>query len=98
MNYILDKNNEAQECDDIMEWGLWFSNFENRRVAEDIIDGIKVSTIFLGIDHAFGGGPPVLWETMVFGSNSEYQDRYTSHEDALVGHAKACDILRGKLP
>ena len=27
---------------------------------------VEVSTIFLGMDHSFGSGDPVLWETMIF--------------------------------
>jgi hypothetical protein len=26
-----------------------------------------------------------------------YQERYTSHEDALKGHKKACDLVKEKL-
>lgn len=32
--------------------------------------GIEVSTVFLGMDHAFLDGPPVLWETMVFAEDA----------------------------
>lgn len=44
---------------------LW--DAEYRRVAADRIGDIFVSTVFLPIDHSFGTGPPILWETMVFG-------------------------------
>lgn len=49
-----------------------------------------VSTVFLGMDHRHNGeGPPVLWETMVFGGPlDEHQWRYTSRDDAVAGHAK----------
>ena len=62
-----------------------------RRVAEDIIGDTSVSTVFLAFDHGWGGGPPVLWETMVFGKKSQYdeeQERYASRADALAGHAR----------
>jgi hypothetical protein len=26
----------------------------------------RISTVLLGLDHAYGGGPPVIFETMVF--------------------------------
>jgi hypothetical protein len=55
--------------------------------------------VFLGVDHAHLGGPPVLWETMIFGfENDEYQERYTSKADALAGHARAAAIARGSPP
>lgn len=53
-----------------------------------------VSTVFLAMDHSFAfpfGGPPVLWETMIFDCPGldDYQQRYTSKADALVGHEAA---------
>lgn len=53
---------------------------------------VQVSTVFLGIDHNFSMvGPPVLWETMVFGCPEggkldQYCNRYTSAKDAKRGH------------
>jgi hypothetical protein len=65
------------------------------RVARDTIRDWEVSTVFLGLDHQFGSGPPVLWETMVFGPEpwSEWQDRYTSRTDALAGHARVVAMI-----
>lgn len=59
----------------------------------------EVSTVFLVFDHnVTGSGPPVLWETMVFGPNSaEVVDRYTSYEDAKLGHKRAVWSGRGGL-
>lgn len=48
---------------------------------------VLVSTVFLAIDHAFGDGPPVLYETMVFGAREEdSQWRHTTRERAKIGH------------
>jgi len=49
---------------------------------------ILVSTVFLGIDHNWSDqGPPILWETMVFGGPDDgAQQRYCSKDAALVGH------------
>lgn len=48
---------------------------------------IMISTVFLGLDHRWSGGPPLLFETMVFnGPLSEEQDRYTTWEQAVAGH------------
>lgn len=63
-----------------------------RRVAKTEIGAeigadIVVSTVFLRLDHRFGSGPPVLFETMVFGGPlGEEQDRYCTHEEAKAGH------------
>lgn len=59
---------------------------------------VRVSTVFLGIDHNWGRGPPVLWETMIFGGpHDEFQERYSSHESAVAGHARAVRIARGEI-
>lgn len=63
---------------------------------QDRFGDILVSTVFLGI--AMNGynkiDPPLLWETMIFGGEHDlYQERYTSHEDALVGHQRAVDLV-----
>ena len=51
-------------------------------------DGVYVSTVFLGLDHNFMGvGPPLLWESLVFGGEYDGEmRRYTSKEEALRGH------------
>jgi len=58
-------------------------------VAKTKVADWEVSTVFLGLDHSFGGPPPVLWETMVFGipGGRDVQVRYTSAADARDGHA-----------
>ena len=46
-----------------------------------------VSTVFLGIDHNFGEGKPLLFETMVFGGKlDEETERYSTWEEAVEGH------------
>lgn len=92
--YILDEQGQPIEDEDLIHWAAWFET-ANRHVAKDVLpDGTKISTIFLGLDHGFGEqGLPVLWETMIFGGpHDQYQERYTSREEAIAGHAKAVDI------
>lgn len=87
--YTLDKNNKPVKST-VLVW----DNIDKRRVALDEIEGIQISTVFLGLDHSWGSGPPVLWETMIFGGEHDNdQDRYTSHEDALIGHKHAVDLV-----
>ena len=85
--YILDPNGEPSLCGNLLEWAEWFEKAE-RRVARDVIGDVTVSTVFLGLDHSFRSqGPPVVWETMVFGGKyDQEQDRYTSREQAEQGH------------
>lgn len=68
--------------------------YNNRIVEQTIIDGIRISTVFLGVDHSFLNGPPLLFETMVFGGeHDEYQIRYSTWDEAYEGHHKTCAMI-----
>jgi hypothetical protein len=89
--YILDADNRPTKTD-LLTWAEWFERIENRCVAwTQITSETWVSTVFLGIDHRhFGNGPPLLFETMIFGGRrDEYQWRYSSWDDAEAGHKAA---------
>lgn len=49
---------------------------------------VNISTVFVGIDHRFDvGGPPLLFETMVFGGEyDQYTERYSTWDEAEEGH------------
>jgi hypothetical protein len=72
-------------------------DIENRRVDETHVGALRVSTVFLGVDHNFTDrGSPVLFETMVFGANDHndrYCDRYCTAEEAREGHARVVAAL-----
>lgn len=60
-------------------------------------DGQMVSTVFLGLDHAWSGAHAVLWETCVFGAHGVGSDvvrRYTRRFDAAVGHIKIVAVVQ----
>ncbi len=60
----------------------------DRRVAETSIDEFRISTVFLGLDHGFGKGDPLLFETMVFSPEGDplQMNRYFTWEEAKEGH------------
>jgi len=97
--YILDAERHPVKCRDLMAWARWMeeSRADDRtRVAHtEITTGEHVSTVFLGLDHRFGGeGPPILFETMVFGGPHDGEmQRYATWDDAETGHK----VLVGKL-
>jgi hypothetical protein len=65
------------------------SGEERNRVARDELPGdIQVSTVFLGLDHQrYPGGPPLIFETMIFGGKWDgYQWRYSTEARALDAH------------
>lgn len=57
--------------------------------AEYVEEPARVSTVFLGLNHAFWDGPPLWFETMVFGGPLHAEmERYTTIEEARAGHAE----------
>ena len=86
--YVLDDNNIAHEEPDLMKWATWFEAAD-RRVDVTQVGEHQVSTVFLGLNHQYGNGPPLLFETRVIkGDSGEDLDmmRYTTHAQALAGH------------
>ena len=85
--YIL-KGHEAVPAD-LMEWAQWFETAD-RTVAKAQLPGdVSVSTVFLGLNHDFlGDGPPILFETMIFGGPLDLEEaRYATWDEAEEGHA-----------
>lgn len=76
---------------DMMTWARWFNDIDSRRVDHTDVDArCHVSTVFLGLDHNFSGGEPILFETMIFGGPLDgAQWRYHTYDQAERGHADA---------
>lgn len=100
--YVLNAQHEAIPCADLIEWAEWME-VNDRRVARTEIGPLVVSTVFLGLDHSFGGAPPLLFETMIFGEDpghsnvDSYCDRYSTWDKAVEGHRKAVEIATARL-
>lgn len=92
--YIL-VDKKPKRCNDLMEWARWFEKGdEARRVAHDVVNGVSVSTVFLGLDHQYGGGPPLLFETMEFGQQD--MERYSTWEEAEAGHRAMVERVKAR--
>lgn len=77
---------------DMMTWVQAFEDDEGI-VARSESGDVLVSTVWLGLDHSFGDGPPLIFETMIFGGeHDEDQWRYSTEAEALEGHRRACEI------
>lgn len=60
-------------------------------------EGIEVSTIFLGMDHAWRG-PPMLFETMVFDDYEDHlQWRWSTWDEAMQGHHSVCALIQARI-
>ena len=75
-NYILDDQGNPVEEPDLLKWGRWFQESRDQRIVkQETVNGKWVSTVFLGLDHQWGKGPPpILWECMVFKSNGKWEE------------------------
>ena len=90
--YILDGREPVEEPD-LFKWALWLESAD-RHVRDTFRDDVRVSTVFLGLDHSYGHGPPLLFETMVFVNGvSETCDRYSTWAEAEEGHARQVDAI-----
>ena len=108
--YILDENNQPVPCDNVLEWAQWFESAgEKRRVAITVVRDVTVSTVFLGLDHSFGMGEPLIYETMVFENKISEEEgrkfrktvdedglfnRYTTREEAVKGHNDIIKLVK----
>lgn len=65
------------------------------------VKGYKVSTVDLGLDHSFGMGEPLYYETMIFNDEQnifeDYQVRYSTKKEAKKGHKEAIKYVKEKL-
>lgn len=69
----------------LRQWAAAFD--EDRSVAKDKVGKVSISTVFLGLCHQFGDGPPLIFETLVFGGELDGEmDRYSTEAKALEGH------------
>lgn len=80
--------------EDVLEWASGFDR-TTRRVAQTMIGEARVSTVFLGLDHSYGEGPPILFETMVFGGPlDQEEERCSTWEEAEAMHEAMCRRVR----
>ena len=99
--YILNDHNEPVECHNLMQWGEWLQK-ANRIVKQDKVGKVGevlVSTVFFGLDHSFGSGPPLLFETMIFGGERDgYQERCSTWAEAEKMHQEAMQLAGAVKP
>lgn len=90
--YILEGKTPIK-CENMIEWSKYMSEHD-RAVKFSKFENASVSTVFLGLDHQFGDGEPLVFETMIFGGEHDlYQDRYATWDEAVEGHKYACELV-----
>jgi hypothetical protein len=101
--YYLDENKNALPCD-IETWAKQLEDMrknKTNRIAYEIIDGKRISTIWIGMNHNFMGNDysearPFIFETMVFDNKGDdcYCYRYSTWQEAEEGHKKAVQWVK----
>jgi hypothetical protein len=91
INYY-DRNNRLLSMD---QFAKLMEDREYKRVCSDYVGSYWVSTVWLGLDHSFYGGPPLIFESMVFADTEEDSNRlgedvncqrYPTEHQAVLGH------------
>jgi hypothetical protein len=88
------------------QWVKAYEGLTKKAVASTLLpDGTWISTVWLGINHQYGEGPPLIFETMVFPGQGQlaqcldwrHYDRYATEAEALAGHEAMVRKVRAKL-
>ena len=96
MYWILDDQHRLLAASE-EEWGTFFENIRNRRVAmTEVFGELTVSTVFLGIAHGFRDHQPLVFETLVLGPGGETSDmdRCCTWDEALASHKRMVEQLQ----
>ena len=109
--YILDDGMNPIPCD-AHTWVMWREQHELHVFLDTVQRGemvVEVSTVFLGLNHQWGVGPPLIFETLVFLNEPWYDEssetwwpetaidnsrrRYSTKAEALAGHAEVLAVV-----
>lgn len=97
MSDFYDRNGNPITMD---EWVATWKNTDRRVALDKLPNGYTVSTVYLGLDHGWGEGDPLIFESMVFGPDSEGDEcdmlRYATEEQARAGHKSLVLIWEAK--
>lgn len=86
--YTLNELDEPVEEPDIIKASRWLeNNLEQRQIAYTKFGECFLSTVFLGLDHNYRCGTPILFESLWFGGPMDGDmRRYHTKQEALEGH------------
>ena len=93
-HYKLINNTPVLELD-LLSWAQWMESVD-RQIAFMKIDGIEISTDFMGLDpNPSHENKPLLFETVVYLSRKKYGQMacYFSYSEAIKGHDAIVQII-----
>ena len=95
-HYVLAGHTPVLEVD-LLKWGAWFETTD-RTVAKTDVGASVVSTVFLGLDHQWGTGAPLLFESMIFtGGEGGDSWRCSTWGEAEAQHEAAVRLCQDRL-
>lgn len=82
---MTDKFDKNGKPIDLIEWARLIEDKDYKVIKQETLpNGKWVSTIWLGLNHVFDDGPPLIFETMVFPAKGDYRgedmERYSTLE------------------
>jgi hypothetical protein len=100
MFYKLNPDHSVEPVDDVITWAKLFQldrQLADTSIPQEIGPPIRVSTVFLGLDHGHCEKHPLIFESMVFGGGALLDgecERYCTWEAAMAGHEQMVARVR----
>lgn len=92
-HYFLNEDKTYRPCA-VLEWAKQFETMD-RRVAEDFVNDIRISTVWMGYNIHYIN-PPLVFETMIFKNGKEiYCTRCSTWDEAKQQHKIALKWTNG---
>ena len=103
-NAIIDEGHTVTPVDDILEWAAKTEYIKTQHgdwwiVKQEDVGDTWVSTVFLFLNHRFGPGSPLWFETTTRDRDGEWGEeceRYATWDEAEAGHKIVCEHARGR--
>jgi hypothetical protein len=101
--FILNKDGTVRVETDLLKWAKWMEESRDERVVkQEWVDNVRISTVFLGLNHRHTGeGPPILWETMLFTNRVDFRGRMWrcpgTREHAEAQHAEVAQLVKDEI-
>jgi len=97
-HYYLHEDKSITPCS-LAEWSEQRQEMSRKRtkhVNDEMVDGKRVSTVWIGMNHSFKNGKPHILKTMVFSEKGDdiYCRRYSTWNEAVEGHKKAVQWVK----
>ena len=90
--YILD-GHEPVPVHSVEEWGRWFQANDRLVDLTELPGGVAISTVFIGVDHGLRDGPPLIFESLIFGGPHDGEmERCSTWGEAIHMHQRLCAL------